>query len=161
MKRKGLAQDAAGYDVGSDAATPRHLRLWRESRGYTLQKLEKESGIGFSALSRMERGERKTTTDDLERLSRVYGVSVTELMRAPDPSAGGEKRSVNLTVNGELLKAAKAEGLNLSQTLERALSESLKQIARDRWLAENHDAIEYYNSHIEKHGVFSQGRRRF
>ena len=75
--------------------------------------------------------------------------------------AGGDKKPVNLRVSEDLLKAAKAAGLNLSQTLEQALSESLKQIARDRWLAENHEAIEYYNNYIEKHGVFSQGRRRF
>jgi len=74
---------------------------------------------------------------------------------------GGDKKAVNLRVSEELLKAAKAAGLNLSQTLEQALAESLKQIARDRWLAENREAIEYYNSYIEKHGVFSQGRRRF
>lgn len=74
---------------------------------------------------------------------------------------GSEKKPVNLRVSEDLLKAAKAAGLNLSQTLEQALSESLRQIERDRWLSENREAIDYYNSYIEKHGVFSQGRRRF
>jgi len=80
--------------------------------------------------------------------------------RARD-GTGGDKKPVNLRVSGELLKAAKAAGINLSQTLEQALAESLKQIERERWLAENREAIEYYNGYIEKHGVFSQGRRRF
>lgn len=60
-----------------------------------------------------------------------------------------------------MLNAAKAAGLNLSQTLERALTDSLKQTGRERWLAENREAIESYNRHIEKHGVFSEDRRRF
>lgn len=71
------------------------------------------------------------------------------------------KKPVNLSVSEDLLKAAKAAGLNLSQTLEQALSEALRQVARDRWLAENREAIEYYNSYVEKHGAFSEGRRRF
>jgi antitoxin CcdA len=76
-------------------------------------------------------------------------------------ASGGDKKPVNLRVSEDLLKAAKAAGLNLSQTLEQALAESLKQIERDRWLAENREAIESYNRYVEKYGVFSDGLRQF
>lgn len=75
--------------------------------------------------------------------------------------SSGRKKAVNVSIDERLLKAAKEYGVNLSQTLERAVSDALKQIQGERWLEENREAIEYYNSYIEKHGVFSQGRRRF
>ena len=82
-------------------------------------------------------------------------------MRYRSAAATGDKKPVNLRVSEDLLKAAKAAGLNLSQTLEQALAESLRQIERERWLAENREALESYNRYIEKHGVFSDGPRRF
>ena len=77
---------------------------------------------------------------------------------APDVAA---KKPVNVSLNEELLKEAKAHGINLSQTLERALIDTLRRAKGERWLAENREAIESYNRHIEKHGVFSDGLRRF
>lgn len=75
--------------------------------------------------------------------------------------SSGRKKAVNVSIDDGLLKAAKEHGVNLSQTLERAVTEALKEIQRDRWLEENREAIESYNRHIEKHGVFSDGLRRF
>ncbi len=65
------------------------------------------------------------------------------------------KKPTNVTVNGDLLKLAKACGINVSATLEQALVEQVKAASREQWLHENQEAIDAYNEHVEKHGVFS------
>lgn len=71
------------------------------------------------------------------------------------------KRAANLSINADLLSKAKALDINLSATLEQALIEALRKSQRDQWIAENKDAIDAYNEHVDKHGVFSDGLRSF
>ncbi len=71
------------------------------------------------------------------------------------------KRATNVSVRSDLLAAAREAGLNLSATLERALTEELTAAKRKTWLAENREAIEAYNEHVEKHGTFSDNVRTF
>jgi antitoxin CcdA len=71
------------------------------------------------------------------------------------------KRSANVSVRSDLLAAARDVGLNLSATLERALVEELAAAGRRKWREENQEAIQAYNEHVEKHGVFSDEVRRF
>lgn len=71
------------------------------------------------------------------------------------------KRAANLSVNGDLLNKAKDLNINLSATLEQALAEALKKKQREQWLAENRNAINAYNEHVEAHGVFSDDLRSF
>ena len=73
----------------------------------------------------------------------------------------GSKKAVNVSINAELLLKARQAGLNISQTLERALEEATREIEQQRWLDENRDAIQAYNDHIQRDGVFSDGLRRF
>lgn len=79
----------------------------------------------------------------------------------PPFNARAPKKAANLSINADLLSKARAMGINLSATLEQALIETLKQRQRAQWLAENKGAIEAYNDHVEKNGVFSDGLRRF
>lgn len=71
------------------------------------------------------------------------------------------KKPTNVSVNADLLAVAKANKINLSQTLENALVEKLQKIAQAQWLDENRDALDDYNRRVTKSGVFSAGRRRF
>ena len=71
------------------------------------------------------------------------------------------KRAANVSVRRDLLEAARAAGVNLSATLERALIEELRELQRRRWREENREAIAAYNEHIAKHGTYSDGARRF
>jgi antitoxin CcdA len=71
------------------------------------------------------------------------------------------KRPANLSVNGDLLNKARELDINLSATFELALAAALRDKQRTQWLAENRTAIEAYNDHVEKHGVFSDGLRSF
>lgn len=71
------------------------------------------------------------------------------------------RKATNLSVNRDLLRLARAEGLNLSQELERALLERLAERERQRWLAENRAEIDAYNSHIAVDGAFADRLRQF
>lgn len=71
------------------------------------------------------------------------------------------KRAANLSINADLLNKAKELDINLSATLEQALIEALRKKLRDQWVADNQAAIEAYNEHVDKQGVFSDGLRSF
>ena len=71
------------------------------------------------------------------------------------------KRATNVSVRSDLLAAARAAGLNLSATLERALTEELAGVRRKQWREENREAIAAYNEYVEEHGTFSDDLRSF
>ncbi|WCD81134.1 type II toxin-antitoxin system CcdA family antitoxin [Pseudomonas sp. TUM22785] len=76
-------------------------------------------------------------------------------------NAQAPKKAANLSINSDLLSKARSLDINLSSTLEQALVEALKTRQREVWLEENREAIAAYNQHVEEHGVFSDGLRRF
>lgn len=71
------------------------------------------------------------------------------------------RRATNLSINADLLRVARHLKLNLSRELETRLEQVIAEARRARWLADNAEAIEAYNAHIEKSGVWSDGLRRF
>ena len=71
------------------------------------------------------------------------------------------KKPTNLTINRDLLVKAKAEDINLSATLEAALTDKLIKIRREKWLKENAGAISAYNEFVSENGLFSDGIRSF
>lgn len=71
------------------------------------------------------------------------------------------KKPVNLSINSDLLSAARELNINLSATMEAALTEAVKRKRRERWLAENRSAIAAYNDRVDADGVFSDGLRKF
>ena len=71
------------------------------------------------------------------------------------------KKSANLSINADLLQQAKQLNINLSQVLEQHLAEIVRQAQRGQWVAENQLALQAYNQHIDLHGTFSDGLRRF
>jgi len=71
------------------------------------------------------------------------------------------KKAANLTVRADLLEEARARKINLSQMLEAALAVELKKRREAAWLEENKAAIEAYNRHIERDGLWSDGLRLF
>lgn len=71
------------------------------------------------------------------------------------------KKPVNLSINSELLAAARELNINLSATMEAALAEAVKRKRRECWLTENQAAIAAYNERVDTDGVFSDGLRKF
>jgi antitoxin CcdA len=71
------------------------------------------------------------------------------------------RKATNLSVDASLLREAKSLNLNLSRVFESALQDAVAQARRERWLEENRDALDAYNRHVERDGVFSDGVRSF
>ncbi|MFC4125491.1 helix-turn-helix domain-containing protein [Nocardia rhizosphaerae] len=66
-----------------DAVGPR-LRGLRKQRQTTLADLASETGISVSTLSRLESGDRKPTLELLLPLAKAHGVTLDELVDAPE-----------------------------------------------------------------------------
>jgi antitoxin CcdA len=69
------------------------------------------------------------------------------------------KKATNVSIRSDLLADARELKINLSAELEKRLEEIVRQHHREQWLRENRAAIEAYNRHVEKHGVWSDGLR--
>jgi antitoxin CcdA len=76
-------------------------------------------------------------------------------------NASAAKRATNVSVRVDLLAAAREAGVNLSATLERALTGELAELKRKKWREVNEEAITAYNEFVEKHGTFSDDVRSF
>ena len=72
-----------------------------------------------------------------------------------------DKIWTTVRISADLLQFAKFADINLSTTLEGALSALQVEEAKRRWLAENTKALEDYNDRIERDGVFGEEFRRF
>lgn len=73
----------------------------------------------------------------------------------------GAKKAVNVSIQSELLDAARTEDINLSATLEAALADQLRIRRRDRWRTENEAAIEAYNRDVDQNSSFGDHARCF
>lgn len=71
------------------------------------------------------------------------------------------KKPTNVSINSDLLAKAKELKINLSATLEAALTELVNARQRELWKRENKIAIEAYNQLVEEHGTFSDDLRSF
>lgn len=71
------------------------------------------------------------------------------------------KKPTNVSINSDLLAKAKALKINLSATLETALTELVNARQRELWKQENRQAIEAYNQMVEERGTFSDDLRSF
>ncbi|KHA54026.1 MAG: type II toxin-antitoxin system CcdA family antitoxin [Sulfitobacter geojensis] len=70
---------------------------------------------------------------------------------------GVQKRATNLSLDKELLKDAKALGVNISAAAE----QGVRQALRDAWLAENRDSMEAWGEWVEKNGLPLEEYRMF
>ena len=70
-----------------------------------------------------------------------------------------KKRAVNLSVDADLLDAARRAHINVSETLEHHLCVVLRTKQEERWLEENRDAIESINSFIDRRGLLASRLR--
>jgi len=82
-------------------------------------------------------------------------------MRVTHTYAEYGKKPTNVSINQGLLDEAKALSINLSATLERALEAEVRARKREKWLAENREAIAAYNARIERDGMLSDHVRAF
>ena len=78
-----------------------------------------------------------------------------------NPNRKAPKQATNVSINRDLLDAARQAGVNLSAALEEALKEKVAAARREKWKRDNAEAIAEYNDLIAEHGVFSEGQRSF
>jgi antitoxin CcdA len=71
------------------------------------------------------------------------------------------KVATNVSIRADVVREAKALGLNLSEVFEVAAIEAVRRKRRDAWLEENREAIESYNDRVARDGVFSDAWRKF
>jgi post-segregation antitoxin (ccd killing protein) len=76
-----------------------------------------------------------------------------------DPTA--RKQTVSLTLNADLYKRAKSEGINASQVAEEALAHALAQRLSAKVLAEIEQDIAAYDAYVEQHGSPAQMLRDY
>ena len=79
------------------------------------------------------------------------------------PSARRKPRKVppNVSVRPELVSEARSLSLNISEIVEHALEQALRERRRQGWLAENRESIDKCNQRATTRGVFSDSWRRF
>lgn len=64
------------------------------------------------------------------------------------------KKAVNLGIRDDLLREARAAGINLSHTLELALETTLRDRRRILWRRDNAEALAAYGRHVDRDGLF-------
>jgi antitoxin CcdA len=77
------------------------------------------------------------------------------------PAARPRKAPTNLSVRVDLVKRARELGLNISELVDAALERAIKDAERAAWLEENREAIDAHNRWYRKHGLWSDGLRKF
>lgn len=65
----------------------------------------------------------------------------------------GKKKATNLSLDQELLKDARALGVNLSEAAEKGVSEAVRKAKGEAWLAENTEAMEAWGRWVEENGL--------
>ncbi len=78
-----------------------------------------------------------------------------------DSATTGKRRSVNLSIDREVIDAARAVGINLSQVSETALRGAVRASEEERWRRENRAAFAYWNAWVEDNGLPLAAYRMF
>lgn len=73
----------------------------------------------------------------------------------------GRKVATNVSIRAEVVREAKALGVNLSAVCEAAVVEAVRRGKGQAWLEENRAAIESYNARVAGDGVFGDSWRKF
>jgi antitoxin CcdA len=71
------------------------------------------------------------------------------------------KKPTNLSVNSDLLIKCKSMNINLSATLEHALTEKLAKLRSEQWAEDNKQAIRDYNESVHEYGCFGDEFKAF
>lgn len=87
----------------------------RKQHGYSQEELAAKLGLSRQAVSKWERAEASPDTDNLIMLSRVYGVSLDELLKTDEPIPEPEPdKGVKVTINGKPLRFNRDDGFFFS-----------------------------------------------
>lgn len=71
------------------------------------------------------------------------------------------RRAANISLNARILVEAKELGINLSRACEGGLEAEIARVRREKWLAENGQALESSNDYAEARGLPLAALRQF
>jgi len=71
------------------------------------------------------------------------------------------KRAIHLSLNSNILEAARELGMNVSQVVDTLLTAEVERRYWQKWKEDNKDGIAAYNARIAKHGLPLARYRRF
>lgn len=71
------------------------------------------------------------------------------------------KKATNLSIDAELLKAAREFEINISRACEAGLAKAVTEARAAQWLRDNAEALVSSNLHAEKHGIPLARHRQF
>lgn len=75
--------------------------------------------------------------------------------------ANAPKKATNLSINSDLLVKSRSMHINLSATLEQALTQELAKREAQKWKDEHKAGIKAYNEFVEEHGCFGDEFKNF
>jgi antitoxin CcdA len=93
--------------------------------------------------------------------SLIMRVSDVQRLYGPAQTSKSCKARLNITVDSELLAAARQQKLNLSALMEEKIAETLKAERARQWREDNREAIAQYNERIEREGLWFDGLRKW
>ncbi len=86
---------------------------------------------------------------------------MSSALRNVAPVLSSSRRATNVTLPEALLTEARDMKINVSQACERGLATTIAEQRRQRWLAENRDAMDDWNRHVAEHGLPLAAYRQF
>jgi antitoxin CcdA len=77
------------------------------------------------------------------------------------PTATTLKKATNITLSADVLREAKALGINISQACDQFLRQLVRQERQRRWQEDNAEFIAAYNRAVETEGLPLEEWRSF
>ena len=81
-------------------------------------------------------------------------------MRVNSYDTKAAKRSVNLTLNGDLVAQARVAGLKLSALAEEAVAAALARVAREKFAADIAQACRVHEQYLADYGSLGEAVRK-
>ncbi|MDP2699647.1 type II toxin-antitoxin system CcdA family antitoxin [Thalassospira sp.] len=75
--------------------------------------------------------------------------------------AVSSRKATNVSLDSDLLKEARALGINISRSAETGLREAVARRRAEIWKEQNRAGIEASNAYLEKHGIPLSSHRKF
>jgi antitoxin CcdA len=90
------------------------------------------------------------------RMKRALAEPARKFRHTKGEAPSRRKKPANVSIDAEILAAAKAQGINLSAVLEEELRKRVQDARVKKWQKENRAVFESYNKYIERNGIFGE-----
>ena len=141
------------------------IKRAREAAGLSQNDLAKSLGVTPGAVSQWETGYSGPKRGLLDSLAKALNLPLTELLTSPRagmlPVRQASAGRASVALNAALLDEAMEAGIDVEAVLNAHLRDMVNSARRYRWLRENRDALADANAFLERHGLWSDGRRQF